>query len=306
MNRHNHDMAVRKQNSRKKQKTLRRKIKKEKIKMRVIEGEMDILDELIAAYGTLPHPVWSNKIPQEYWEDIDKGRPPDFKVIVQNHIANNLPIITVSRELEFIIEDCDLNEDLPCNYTRLPFKKGCYFHLPYTKLKMDDSPVKGFYMVESEAGIIFAIVSDDSVDSCFLIPQCNHPIGQYLDSKGDFKKHRDIVNYIVMLIFYCNSAQYRTELRPEYSDLIKAAQGKHRSKKKKVLRKAERKYDYILISPQTCLSSDGETGVTKSPHFRRGYFRLQHYGPRWSMEKMIFVEPCFVNGGGKPKDYMVD
>jgi len=37
-------------------------------------------------------------------------------------------------------------------------------------------------------------------------------------------------------------------------------------------------------------------GKAKCPHLRRGHVKSQRYGPNFQFSKLIFIEPCFVNG----------
>lgn len=51
-----------------------------------------------------------------------------------------------------------------------------------------------------------------------------------------------------------------------------------------------------LSAPQYISDSNGHSGISCRPHLRRGHIRRQHYGIGNTLEKKIWVEPCFVNG----------
>lgn len=59
------------------------------------------------------------------------------------------------------------------------------------------------------------------------------------------------------------------------------------------------KYEYsTTLSIPKILDDDPDNatpGKPKAPHLRRGHIRRQHYGPRNSFIKSIWIEPCFVN-----------
>lgn len=52
----------------------------------------------------------------------------------------------------------------------------------------------------------------------------------------------------------------------------------------------------VVLCNRTVLESEtGAAGTPKRPHFRRGYYRTQHYGVHNSERKRIRIPPCFVN-----------
>lgn len=293
-------------------KNLRKKIKKLEYQMTEGRDELDLLERLAEEAKTLPHPVWISRIPKKYWPEFEGVEQEGHRAIIQNHMDNDYPVVTVSQELETIIENCEMNEAIPCEHVKMPMFKGCYFHLPYCKKTKDGELFLGFYMEntteQGHAGIMVSMVFESEITVVCFIPHSAQEIGEYLKTKPAIEPYMEIIAYIVMLLFYCNSAQYRTELRPEYSELVASVcRKKSEAKKRKLQKRLDRKYDYILINPAVSSGlCHGGTGNTVSPHFRRGHFRLQHYGPRWSMDKLIFIDPCFIHGHAKIKDYMVD
>src|SRR5215469_6930452 len=52
----------------------------------------------------------------------------------------------------------------------------------------------------------------------------------------------------------------------------------------------------ITISKELEDDSEHSTeGKPKAPHLRRGHIRNQHYGPKGSFRKRVWIQPCFVN-----------
>jgi len=54
--------------------------------------------------------------------------------------------------------------------------------------------------------------------------------------------------------------------------------------------------DIKLVDRVECDESDGK-GKPKRPHWRRGYFKRQAYGPGWSKHRTIYIPPVMVNAG---------
>jgi hypothetical protein len=54
----------------------------------------------------------------------------------------------------------------------------------------------------------------------------------------------------------------------------------------------------VLVRPARLYAErpGGPTGTGKRPHERRGHFRMQACGPRWTERRLIFVEPFTVGG----------
>ena len=72
----------------------------------------------------------------------------------------------------------------------------------------------------------------------------------------------------------------------------------------KVRRHVDKLYDRILLGPLT-LPGHGERDEV-SPHWRRGHFRVQSYGPQHSLRKVIFIAPTLVRADrlGVPEQEM--
>jgi hypothetical protein len=84
--------------------------------------------------------------------------------------------------------------------------------------------------------------------------------------------------------------------------------------RKKALVKASRVCDYIEVGPEKSMAQElADSGRTLSHVFwRRGHFRMQPYGPNWSLRRERWIQPALVNaahleGEAAPplKDYAV-
>lgn len=291
------------------------------------------MENFIKTLEGLPHPVFKNKLDEKYLHRLKPGTydinssfikndERKYFFVYRNHMEKKLPVFTISQELQRTIEKTDSNEDIPCDYIKSPVMEGCYFHLPYSVVtNRNRCRLEGFYVqlehndISTEiAGNLFISiypVFDNEIMGKFVIPNTKDSLGNYFKIMCDYEKYweeeKTLFNHVVVLLFYCNSSQYRTELRPEYTELLeKAKLKKSPGKRKSILNKAKRKYDYILISPVTSSNQSIGSGKNVCAHFRRGHFRLQHYGPRWTMEKLIFIEPCFIHEKTEMKDYIMD
>lgn len=54
-------------------------------------------------------------------------------------------------------------------------------------------------------------------------------------------------------------------------------------------------YQHIKIMRSENGETIEHTGYTVGPHHRRGYYKMQPYGPKNSLRKRIQIPPCFVN-----------
>lgn len=283
-------------------KGLKRSAARKQKRVTYLNKEISTLNKLEEEITTLPYPIWLQRIPQKYSKKWDNTEPPND--LFRAYFEEEWPILTITDDLQQIIMCCDFNPDIPCSHIRMPMLKGCYFHLPNAEFYLkEDDRFYGFFM-SSGSKIEVSFVFDSGISDAFSI-EGEEIIGDFLEGFKE-QKYVPVFKYIILLLFYCNSAQYRSEMRPEYSNLIERANQQSGPKRNKTRKRANRKFDYILITPAVSISTGQGVGTIRAAHFRRGHFRLQRYGPRNSMEKLIFIEPCFVHGFAKPKDYMVD
>lgn len=276
----------------------------------------------------LPNPVWRSRLADSVhpgWRDV----PVDQRIALfrssagagnytdqtealdriwsAHHDAQN-PLFTPSKDLITIIRSSSMDQSLLCNMVQSPTPKGCYFYLPQSGVTCSSgAQLTGFYLQPTDGDIKFVMIYDDGGALCFFTPNTEQPLVEYLRTQSVIHDDIESAEFVCMLLFYCNCAQYRREERPEYSELVKAAvQKKNPAKRQKALKQANSKFDYVLISPAQPVHKGVGTGAERSPHFRRGHFRTQKYGPRWTMEKVIFIAPTFIGGAASIKNYMVD
>lgn len=119
-------------------------------------------------------------------------------------------------------------------------------------------------------------------------------------SPHEYTKHSfSCLKLLVKVLLYLNLPDARKTLHPELTDAVKQAGAKkNRAKREKAERQTRMLNDYILVSapPVRTEKEEGVTGGTVKPHWRRGHYRMQAYGPQYSFHRVILVAPVLVGG----------
>ena len=100
------------------------------------------------------------------------------------------------------------------------------------------------------------------------------------------------------IILYTTLKSARMEAVNDRSKLLTEISGTTGSKREKISQKLKRAFDYILVGPDTHsedsqLSQMHHHGV--KPHWRKGFYRDQAWGERWSLRKQVWIAPVLVN-----------
>lgn len=118
---------------------------------------------------------------------------------------------------------------------------------------------------------------------------------------------------VAKALLYLTLPESRKSLHAEKSALIKQAAGlSSPAKKGKIQRKIAKAYDYVLVQPaadhlQSPSSAVG-TGKGPKPHWRRGHYRMQAYGEKHALRRLLFIKRTLVSADGNapaPKEYRV-
>ena len=87
---------------------------------------------------------------------------------------------------------------------------------------------------------------------------------------------------------------------------------KNPSKREKAQRKAAAQYNRIIVGPDQnpLLMTTHSHGQGVRPHFRRGHFRQQAYGPKLSLRRPLWIQPMLIgkdqlDGPVEAKTYVV-
>ncbi|KVH72221.1 hypothetical protein WJ41_13905 [Burkholderia ubonensis] len=254
---------------------------------------------------------------------IDRDR-----VVVPRGPAMVLPTASLmywSREHRLLIESTaaleewlvhsDVGDDLPCDLVRAPagacyIRFGKMFREHVTVLPTEatrDAVVQGVYVFDSPrdenraltlipvfemrdlglygASVIELIINDErrSINDEIAAICSNSAL------EGHFRSVTEIVTKVVLYLEQAQNVQRRVR---DYSDAQQQLQRLGAKKTAKLARKIPQLYDKIILGPSQVMvhAHGGEV----SPHLRRGHFRLQPYGPQFSMRKVIFVAPTWV------------
>jgi len=131
-------------------------------------------------------------------------------------------------------------------------------------------------------------------------------------SEDDQKAFRSLIPHLAKVLLYINSTSPLRETLTPRKTLLRQLQNVKPKKQAKLKRQLVKAYDRILIGPKSAPGSGGDTAgeSRRKPHWRRGHFRHQPYGPRSNPSyKIIYIEPVLVNWeAGKPpapKSYRV-
>ncbi len=111
---------------------------------------------------------------------------------------------------------------------------------------------------------------------------------------------RDITLHLAKFILYMNIPDVRNRMvRLDERDRHLAEAERRKGKKaEKARRKAARSFNVVrIIGPEPVGGSGvaSGSGRTVRPHWRRGHFRMQPYGPGLNKRKLVWIEPVLVN-----------
>lgn len=120
-----------------------------------------------------------------------------------------------------------------------------------------------------------------------------------------------LVNYMVKVFLYLGLKDARREIGTEYSAAVKRMTALGPKKQAKAQRRLASLYDRITVGPASLSAAPvtQDDAAPRSPHWRRGHFRLQPCGPAWGDRKLIFVAPILIradrlsDGMPRPKTY---
>ena len=112
-----------------------------------------------------------------------------------------------------------------------------------------------------------------------------------------FEDEINALMLIVKALLYIGLPQARRALHKDLSQALAAAKSKKNpSKRDKALQEARRLSDYILVTaaPAERNAPSADTGRSVKPHWRRGHYRMQRFGPQLAQQKLVFIQPTLV------------
>ncbi|HBP1857703.1 TPA: hypothetical protein L5W39_004812 [Pseudomonas aeruginosa] len=111
---------------------------------------------------------------------------------------------------------------------------------------------------------------------------------------------RDALDYAIKMLLYLAVRDAHVVHDRAYSDAPRNFAGLGRRKREQRLAEIEELYDRHIVGPalldaMTDLSEPGTSGGREvSSHWRRPYFKMQHYGPGSSQRRLVFIGPTIV------------
>jgi hypothetical protein len=119
--------------------------------------------------------------------------------------------------------------------------------------------------------------------------------GQSIDDF--YKPMHAAVSYVVKVFLYMGLKQARSVLRDDYDQAKKRVAGLGVKKRARLLQRMVSLYNGILVGPAELPgeATNSRDGITVAPHWRRGHFRMQPYGPGKQERKLIFVAPVLIH-----------
>ncbi|WP_322032682.1 hypothetical protein [Paraburkholderia sp. J76] len=136
-------------------------------------------------------------------------------------------------------------------------------------------------------------------------------IGRYFSSDKDVGNAGDteeatfwmrVLSYAFKILFYLSSEQPRVIEDNAWTNAPRNFSGLGRRRRNERLREIDQLYDRYIVGPEVIPSlhergsthTDTREGGERSPHWRRGHFRLQRHGPNFSRQRVIFIMPIIV------------
>jgi hypothetical protein len=135
----------------------------------------------------------------------------------------------------------------------------------------------------------------------------DEPLGDWLDRVLGTERGRSIetfhkpmyaaVSYVVKVFLYMALRQARGVEHREHENAIRRIAGLGIKKRARLLQRAESLYNGIRVGPDDLPHevATPEHEGTVAPHWRRGHFRMQPFGPGKVERKLIFVAPMLIH-----------
>lgn len=229
---------------------------------------------------------------------------------------NRSMLIEPTAPLEHLLIRSDLGADVPIDLLRPP-APACYICfgklllenavLPGNLEGVDPYTLEGVYVFESRLGDfrrlslipVYGIKNRQRAGANTIDIVIADEEQSLLDVLRDICKgyHANDRPHYEWLMQTCAMLFLYQSLKPEqclvkmpYAEAMTQLQRVGPKKAAKLYRHVTHLYDRIIVGPESLPEMRGEI----SPHWRRGHFRLQTYGPRNSLRKPMFIAPTLV------------
>lgn len=242
----------------------------------------DISDDLPVSMLTLPYPRFY----------VEFGRNRDIDLIVPNPATGN-----------HILEGAYVESSSASTGARGPGVFVMFTGSPLGKPggPMDDATNALFLSTAEPGKPIREAILQARKDSSGLIAEAGL-IPTSLDYLGP---ELEALKMLAKVLLYLNLPGVRRSFKPELTEARRAVEAKKNpSKRAKAEKELRRLADYVLISAPDLQREAGAADPTRGvkSHWRRGHYRMQAFGPKYSQHRVVFIQPVLV---GAPEDAKV-
>jgi|GEM_PF-6735075 len=221
--------------------------------------------------------------------------------------------------LEHLLARSDLGDDIPIDLFRSPvpacfIRFGAELQQAIIPLETDQAVferLEGVYVFESvrasqrivtmlpvyaptnQAGV--AIGTVEMVIDDERVPLVDAIRRICADESVEAWRHNQSVAQLCVKVFlYLRVAQAQQEDDLSYTEAQAQLRRVGPKKAARLQRQIDRLYDRVVLGPQTLpIHTHGAHGEM-SPHWRRGHFRMQPYGPQSGLRKVLFIAPMLI------------
>lgn len=220
----------------------------------------------------------------------------------------------------------DIEDGVPVSYLRAPFA-DCYFHLERPQEVVPGQPLdkeirlQGFYITQQAlprrgwrlaiapvvtqgAEVLYAealeielaLEAGDSRGLLKVLNEIRANAGERLLTSQEHLYR--ILNLSAKIMLYLGLRSARLIDHPDRTRALEQFADRSPGERKRQARRVGNLYDFIEVGPEKSMKQEhAEVGGTLSARvfWRRGFFRMQAYGPHWSMHRHQWIQPTIVN-----------
>jgi hypothetical protein len=114
------------------------------------------------------------------------------------------------------------------------------------------------------------------------------------EAAGVWRHNQSVAQLCVKVFLYLRVAQAQQADDLSYTEAQAQLRRVGPKKGARLQRQIEKLYDRVVLGPTTLPVHPHGTHGEVSPHWRRGHFRMQPYGPKSGLRKVLFIAPMLV------------
>ena len=226
-------------------------------------------------------------------------------------------LVELSPALQQLLARSDLGDDIPIGLLRPPVS-ACYIRfsegmqhaaVPRQSRVAEHSRIEGVYVFEAVReemrAVALVVIWAEDDQATLSVSSININISDETEtlaaviericakaSHGLAMPHLTVAQLCTKIFLYWNLEHAHHERQTPYSDAALQLNRLGPKKAAKLRRHVAKLYDRIFLGP---LTLPGHCDCDEvSPHWRRGHFRMQSFGPQHAWRKVIFIAPTLV------------